>query len=323
MASSFFKVLLCLALLGLPCLIADDAACAENAFEDTMDGSLNLLQQKAKALKEVDSHKTHNDAQLLEEKNANKQQEEQHTRVDNEVSKNSGIEYSLTIYWVLGGPMQSCDQVCKAKVVQNKILSCDPRGFAYTQSITDVSKAVQGSGTRCKAYWANSGTYGAAFREVPAMCLNTKGCGADPWGMCAYQNGISQASCGGLPPRDYGRICPCNVASSVVPSNSPSPSSTSPSPFPSLGPSLSPSPSPSPSPAPSPSSSVSPRPSPSPSKTSASKKTCKSDTKVGCKITSCSKSLGPTTCEGSFFSKKCTCKKGYCFEKGKCIKKTI
>eukprot|EP00933_Yihiella_yeosuensis_P016834 TRINITY_DN14242_c0_g1_i1.p1 TRINITY_DN14242_c0_g1~~TRINITY_DN14242_c0_g1_i1.p1 ORF type:complete len:151 (+),score=32.20 TRINITY_DN14242_c0_g1_i1:68-520(+) len=149
MAISSYKILLCLAFLGLPCFIADDAACSDDALEDTT----SLLQQQAKVAKEVDSHKTHGVV---------KQQEDlqQNTKVDEqvlEVSENSGTEYSLTIYWILGGPKQSCDQVCKTRMVQGKVLSCDRTGFDHTHSVADVMKAAQGSGTQCKAYWANTG----------------------------------------------------------------------------------------------------------------------------------------------------------------------
>ncbi|CAE7409522.1 unnamed protein product [Symbiodinium sp. CCMP2592] len=219
----------------------------------------------------------------------------------------------FSVYWVNGNPGYNCDQVCATRQLQGQRMACDARAFGLTPDAAGIMKAAQSAGTRCAATWANNGAYGHTFDNVPAICMESK-CGVDPHGLCAYSP-KNAATCAGSVPKGYGRICPCNVGANSAPAPAPQqPQYTLPSPGPH------PSQYVPPAPAPYQPQYTPPTPAPAPVKPAGK---CITKTDVSCTMKSCSKKMGPTECkykDGSWIHKRCSCKKGYCLQKDRCVR---
>jgi len=125
-------------------------------------------------------------------------------------SSSSGSQTTAKVYWTLGKTGGDCNAVCKA--VQG---SCASTEFSKTKFTSQSVFLLSGQlNSQCSMTWTNDGVHGKAFDNIPAQCINPKGCGVDPHGMCAVPKANERVApqCSGNPPPGYARMCPCQKA---------------------------------------------------------------------------------------------------------------
>jgi len=123
-------------------------------------------------------------------------------------SSGSGSQATGKVYWSLGKDGSDCNAVCKA--LQGTCVEAQFNQKFTTMSVFQLSSQLN---SQCSMTWTDDGVHKAQGfgANLPAQCINPRGCGVDPKGMCAVPK--QQSHCTGAAPNGYARMCPCQKAS--------------------------------------------------------------------------------------------------------------